>query len=63
MTKLRNLKIFPLKDDPKDAWLIADESARFNADDATFVKSILPMYFGTVKSAISNNNWLSILLS
>ena len=52
------MQIFPLKDDPNNSWLLQEEFAKFDSLDATFVKSILPMYYGSVKEAMSNGKWM-----
>lgn len=52
------LKVFPLKNDPNNNWVISEESSKFSGDEAAFVNSILPMYFESVKAALGNNNWL-----
>lgn len=51
------LKIFPLKNDPNNAWLTTQEAAQFDSIDGGFVSNILPLYYGSLQSGIQSGNW------
>ena len=53
------LKIFPMKDDPKDTWYApADNLGNLHGNDSTFVSGIMTLYIYEVKHAIESGNWL-----
>ncbi|WP_348822282.1 cytochrome c biogenesis protein CcsA [Flavobacterium aestuarii] len=53
------LKIFPIPDDPGNKWIsyLELEHAGLKGMDATYTKSILPLYFGTLSHAIESKNY------
>ncbi|MCP4553635.1 MAG: cytochrome c biogenesis protein CcsA [Bacteroidetes bacterium] len=51
------LKIFPLPNDANNNWFAAEDSARFTAADAPFVKNILKMYYTSIQNGIQSGNW------
>lgn len=51
------LKIFPLPGDDNNNWYAQEDSAKFATADAPFVKSILPMYYSSIKNGIQSGNW------
>lgn len=51
------LKIFPLKNDPNNAWLTIKEVNQFDSIDGGFVSNILPLYYGSIQNGMQSGNW------
>lgn len=51
------MNIFPLKNDPNNAWYAVKDSMRFAPEDRAFVKNVLPMYYGAVNKGLQTGNW------
>ncbi len=57
----RILKIFPVPNDPNNKWISYLElnESGMKGMDATYTKSILPLYFGTLSNAATTNDYKS----
>jgi cytochrome c-type biogenesis protein CcsB len=57
----RILKIFPIPNDPNSKWISYLElnESGMKGMDATYTKSILPLYFGTLSNAATTNDYKS----
>ena len=57
----RILKIFPIPNDPNNKWISYLElnESGMKGMDATYTKSILPLYFGTLGNAATTNDYKS----
>jgi cytochrome c-type biogenesis protein CcsB len=57
----RILKIFPIPNDPNSKWISYLElnESGMKGMDATYTKSILPLYFGTLNAAAISNDYKS----
>ena len=57
----RILKIFPIPNDPNNKWISYLElnESGMKGMDATYTKSILPLYFGTLSNAVTTNDYKS----
>jgi cytochrome c-type biogenesis protein CcsB len=57
----RILKIFPIPNDPNSKWISYLElnESGMKGMDATYTKSILPLYFGTLNTAATSNDYKS----
>jgi cytochrome c-type biogenesis protein CcsB len=57
----RILKIFPIPNDPNSKWISYLElnESGIKGMDATYTKSILPLYFGTLSNAATTNDYKS----
>jgi cytochrome c-type biogenesis protein CcsB len=57
----RILKIFPIPNDPNNKWISYLElnESGMKGMDATYTKSILPLYFGTLGNAATSNDYKS----
>jgi cytochrome c-type biogenesis protein CcsB len=55
------LKIFPIPNDPNSKWISYLElnESGMKGMDATYTKSILPLYFGTLSNAATTNDYKS----
>lgn len=51
------LKIFPKPNDENNTWFTSQDYKQFEGPDTLFVKSILPLYYGSISSSYKTNNW------
>ena len=51
------MRIFPKKDDENNTWFSFIDVASFDSTDAVFVKQMMPVYYGSVKSALLTGEW------
>jgi cytochrome c-type biogenesis protein CcsB len=53
------LRVFPIPNDPNNKWIsyLEVEHAGLKGMDSTYVKSVLPLYLGTLSNATTTNNY------
>ena len=51
------LRLFPLANDSNNVWHPYSKNEFFSSDDSLFVTNIMSMYFNSIKSAKTNNDW------
>jgi cytochrome c-type biogenesis protein CcsB len=53
------LKLFPKYKDPNNTWFSNLEYNQFSTHDSTFVKAILPYYYGSITQSLKTGDWSS----